>query len=194
MDDRHDKLDLRDGQIKEREAEVARLTVRADRVEAELENQRAALQDSEDAVARERAVLQRRMSELEEKRAVAREQRETEVRDAVEQSGKSRGLLRGGGSSTKAIETLHDSLRQKEVELENLQRRLAEQTAALQRREADLDTYARKLQRTATAPPAGSTRPQDDPPPSGRHSNGAHSQDDDDDDDPTRKRLQFWSR
>jgi hypothetical protein len=134
------------------------------------------------------------MAEIEEKRAVAREQRETEVRDAVEQSGKSRGLLRGG-SSTKAIETLHDSLRQKEVELENLQRKLSEQTAALQRREADLDTYARKLQRTATPSPNSSARDGDDQEPSSR-SNGrdADSMDDPDDDDPTRKRLQFWSR
>ena len=90
-----------------------------------------------------------------------------------------RSLLRGGGS--KAAEALHAQLRDKEIELEEHERRLAELQTALQRREADLNTYARKLQQSVGTG-AGIDRPVGDEP--REESDG----------DPTARRLQFWSR
>ena len=176
-------------QIKEREADVARLTVRADRVEAELDAQRAALADAEDAVARERAVLQRRMAEIEKRESAERTDLDEAVRTAAEASGGRKGLLgRNGG---KSVEELHNALRTKEAELQSQERRLSELNAALQRRESDLDTYARKLQRSAAAEAAnGGVRPSDF---TVEEAEG-HDEPSHDDDDPTRKRLQFWSR
>ena len=85
------------------------------------------------------------------------------------------------------------ALRTKEAELQAQERRLSELTSALQRRESDLDAYARKLQRSAAAEATSSVRPSDftveEP-----ESRDDHPHGDGDDDDPTRKRLQFWSR
>jgi chromosome segregation ATPase len=167
--------------VKEREADVARVTGRADRVEAELEAQREALRDAEDAVARERAVLQRRLSEVEERADAQHRAREDAVRQVSEQAGAGKkSLLRRDGTSTKAVEDLHASLREREIELQNQERRLSELSTALQRREADLSTMARKLQ--SGAAPAASDRADDEPRPRRE------------DLDPTQKRLQFWSR
>jgi len=89
-----------------------------------------------------------------------------------------RGLLRGGGG--KAAEVLHAQLREKEIELEHQERRLGELQAALTRREADLNAYARKLQQGAAGAgtEGGAERP------SGER----------EEIDPTARRLQFWSR
>ncbi|MDX6534051.1 MAG: hypothetical protein QOF68_1795, partial [Gaiellales bacterium] len=84
------------------------------------------------------------------------------------------------GASAKAAEDLHASLREREIELQDQERRLSELSNALQRREADLSTMARKLQSGAT--PAASDRASDEPRPRRE------------DLDQTQKRLQFWSR
>jgi chromosome segregation ATPase len=182
LDERLDTLDIREGQVKDREADVARITARADRVEAELDAQREGLRDAEEAVGRERQVLQRRMAEIEEKQDRLRREQDRAVEElaAPDGSGKGRGLLRGGGGS-KAAEALHAQLRDKEIGLEEQERKLHELQTALQRREADLNTYARKLQQSVATGP--SERPAVD------------EQDEERQDaDPTAKRLQFWSR
>ena len=163
--------------------------MRADRVEAELDAQRAALADAEDAVARERAVLQRRMAEIEKREPPGAT---TSTRQSAPQQRRAAAARAcSGRDGGKSVEELHNALRTKEAELQSQERRLSELNAALQRRESDLDTYARKLQRSAAADAAnGGVRPSDftveEP-----EVRDAPSPDDD---DPTRKRLQFWSR
>ena len=156
------------------------MTSRADRVEAELDAQREALRDAEEAVAKERQVLQRRMAEIEERADAARQAREEAVRRVADQAGSSgkKGLLRRDSSSGKDVEEVHSLLREREIELEEQERRLSEMATALQRREADLNAMARKLQTNAAV-----ERADDEPRPSRRE-----------DVDPTQKRLQFWSR
>ena len=123
-------------------------TVRADRVEAELESQRAALADAEVAVARERAVLQRRMAEIEKPRGHGPRDRGTRAVQAARPNGSSRGRDAGEGSRRPA------AVRSGKRELQAQERRVSEPSATLQRREADLDIYARKLQRRARRPQA----------------------------------------
>jgi chromosome segregation ATPase len=122
------------------------------------------------------------MAELEERADGMRQAREEAVRQLSEQApaGKKGGLLRGREGSGKALEELHVSLREREIELDEQERRLSELSTALQRRESDLNAMARKLQSGA----AGSVdRADDEDRPRKR-----------DDLDPTQKRLQFWSR
>ena len=139
---------------------------------------------------RERQVLQRRMAEIEDRADAARQAREEAVRrvsdDPNAGSGK-KGLLSRGAPTAKAVEELHVVLREREVELEEQERRLGELSTSLQRREADLNAMARKLQVSAgssSSSNGGSASAGDDEPrPSKRE-----------DIDPTQKRLQFWSR
>jgi chromosome segregation ATPase len=188
LDDRHDSVELREVTVSEREADIARITNRADRVEVELEAQREALRDAEEAVMRERQVLQRRMAEIEDRADAARQAREEAVRRVSDDpnagsSGK-KGLLRRDAPTAKAVEELHVVLREREVELEEQERRLGELSTSLQRREADLNAMARKLQLSAGSSANGSaSEDADEPRPSKRE-----------DVDPTQKRLQFWSR
>jgi len=105
----------------------------------------------------------------------------TELADTAS-SGKGRGLLRTGANS-KAAEALHAQLRDKEIELEEQERRLSELQAALQRREADLNTYARKLQQSVSTGSEERSERAD-----------RVERADRDELDPTAKRLQFWSR
>src|SRR4029079_9672834 len=186
LDDRHDSMELREVTVSERETEIARITTRADRVEAELEAQREALRDAEEACCRERRVLQLRMSETEDRADAARQAREEAVRrvsdDPNAGSGK-KGLLSRGAPTAKAVEELHVVLREREVELEEQERRLGELSTSLQRREADLNAMARKLQLSAGSNGGSAADDDDEPRPSKRE-----------DIDPTQKRLQFWSR
>src|SRR5205823_9982080 len=126
--------------------------------------------------------LQRRMAELEDRADAARQAREEAVRRVADQSagaaGGKKGLLRRESASAKDVEELHTSLREREIELEEQERRLGEMATALQRRESDLNTMARKLQTSASV-----DRADDEPRPSRRE-----------DVDPTQKRPQFWSR
>ena len=99
-------------------------------MEAELEAQREALRDAEEAVMRERQVLQRRMAEIEDRADAARQAREEAVRRVSDDpnagsSGK-KGLLRRDAPTAKAVEELHVVLREREVELEEQERRLGE--------------------------------------------------------------------
>jgi hypothetical protein len=105
------------------------------------------------------------------------------VREVTEQAstGKKSLLGRGGGNA-KAVEELHATLRDREVELEHQERRLAELASALQRREADLNTMARRLQSDAGPPTDSFAGDMDEKLPKR------------DDLDQTQKRLQFWSR
>jgi hypothetical protein len=140
---------------------------------------------------RERQVLQRRMAEIEDRADAARQAREEAVRRVSDDpnagsSGK-KGLLRRDAPTAKAVEELHVVLREREVELEEQERRLGELSTSLQRREADLNAMARKMQVSAgsnSSTNGGSASEDDDEPrPSKRE-----------DIDPTQKRLQFWSR
>jgi hypothetical protein len=101
-------------------------------------------------------------------------------------SSDKKGLLRRGAPTAKAVEELHVVLREREVELEEQERRLGELSTSLQRREADLNAMARKLQLSAgssSSSNGGASDDDDEPRPSKRE-----------DVDPTQKRLQFWSR
>ncbi|HEU0192819.1 MAG TPA: hypothetical protein VFQ71_01390, partial [Gaiellales bacterium] len=88
---------------------------------------------------------------------------------------------------------LHAALRDKEIELQAQERRLTELSSALQRREADLESYARKLQQNgfANSPaPAASNGGGEQP----AVDEGGSRDDRPRDEDPTARRLQFWSR
>ena len=137
---------MREVRVDEREADLARVSSRAERVEAELEAQREALRDAEEAVARERAVIQRRAAEIEERQDQTRQERDRAVAEVAEAGGKKGCSV---AAAARQWRCLHAQLREKEIELELQERRLSELSTALQRREADLNTYARKLQTSA---------------------------------------------
>ena len=102
---------------------------------------------------RERQVLQRRMAEIEDRADAARQAREEAVRrvsDDPDAGSPARRACCGATAPTaKAVEELHVVLREREVELEEQERRLGELSTSLQRREADLNAMARKLQLSA---------------------------------------------
>jgi DNA repair exonuclease SbcCD ATPase subunit len=186
-------MELREAQLREREADVARLTVRADRIETDLEAQHAALADAEEAVARERAVLHRQKAEIEQRERDAREDLDRAVRTATADDGERRsGTKRGDARDIKAIEELHKALRSREAQLQAHERRLAERQASLLRREADLETFAGNLQRVgdSSAPVL---------PPAADELNGNGVADESHDAEPDESssgasRLNFWSR
>jgi len=132
-------------------------------------------------------VLRRRMAEAEEKTARMREAQQRAVDEVVDDSNGKKGGLLGRGGNAKAVETLAAQLRSREIELEETEKRLEELRSSLQRREADLNAYARKIQqsvgsereaaREGSRPAAADTADGGQQPP-----------------DATSKRLQFWSR
>ena len=115
-----------------------------------------------------------------------REAQQRAVDEVVDETNGKKGLL-GRGSSAKAVETLAAQLRAREIELEETEKRLEELRSSLQRREADLNAYARKIQQ--------SVGPEREP---ARENPAASSADAGDGEQPagdaTSKRLQFWSR
>ena len=92
------------------------------------------------------------------------------------------------------MEALHAQLREKEIELELQERRLEELSTALQRREADLNTYARKLQTSAREASQPAVREVVGDGTTSRGEQAPAEQPQPSEADPTARRLQFWSR